>query len=210
MKLYSQTEFIVKYLEINNAWGTKNTHTLNVKNNLAKFTYHQKEEEKVLHNGIKINNSFKHYETYFNLKTKEIVEQAKLKDGMFLISEWSVSDMKWDILKETKTIKGYKVQKAITKSIELSQDDAFYFGDAIAWFATDIPIPLGPNRYCGLPGLIIEIRFSSFGTIYTLDSIDYILQEKINIPNTGIRVSKEQIIRNWEISKQWLKKQKKK
>ncbi|WP_426480713.1 GLPGLI family protein [Chryseobacterium sp. R2ACT005] len=54
----------------------------------------------------------------------------------------------WKISDSTKAFGGYKVQKATTQ-----------FGGRswIAWFSKDIPIPYGPYKFNGLPGLIMEL-----------------------------------------------------
>lgn len=56
--------------------------------------------------------------------------------------------MKWKILKDTLTIGGQQCQKAET-----------IFGGRkwLAWFAPSIPIPDGPYKFNGLPGLIMKI-----------------------------------------------------
>lgn len=54
----------------------------------------------------------------------------------------------WTIFPETKTIEGFKVQKATT-----------HFGGRnwIAWFTNDIQIQDGPYKFCDLSGLILNI-----------------------------------------------------
>lgn len=53
-----------------------------------------------------------------------------------------------EILSEVKTIGTYKVQAATTE-----------FGGRkwVAWFTNSIPINEGPYKFCGLPGMILEI-----------------------------------------------------
>ena len=55
----------------------------------------------------------------------------------------------WNIEEERKQIAGYNAQKATT---------TFAGRDYIAWFTPEIPIPDGPYKFNGLPGLILEIR----------------------------------------------------
>ena len=56
--------------------------------------------------------------------------------------------MSWTIEKETKSILGHTVQRATT---------SFRGRNYEAWFAQDIPIPDGPYKFHGLPGLILEV-----------------------------------------------------
>lgn len=55
----------------------------------------------------------------------------------------------WKILNETKTIEELKVQKATT---------TFAGKNWIAWFTPEIQIQDGPYKFCGLPGLILNIE----------------------------------------------------
>ncbi|UKB82330.1 GLPGLI family protein [Chryseobacterium sp. MEBOG06] len=57
--------------------------------------------------------------------------------------------LQWEILKDTKDIKGFKTRlaKAITDTGDI------YF----AWFTNDIEIPDGPFRFKGLSGLVLEV-----------------------------------------------------
>ncbi|WP_263601306.1 GLPGLI family protein [Chryseobacterium sp. PET-29] len=55
---------------------------------------------------------------------------------------------KWEIAKESKEILGFKAYAASTK----------YAGRKYyAYFTTELPIQDGPYKFCGLPGLILEI-----------------------------------------------------
>lgn len=69
----------------------------------------------------------------------------------------------WKITHENKTEKGYKLQKATT-----------VFGGRIwtAWFTQDIPIPEGPYKFSGLPGLIVELYDSRNHYHYILTKVN--------------------------------------
>ncbi|MBS1572943.1 MAG: GLPGLI family protein [Bacteroidetes bacterium] len=55
----------------------------------------------------------------------------------------------WKLINETKEINGIKCKKATTH---------FLGRDWIAWFTEEYSFPLGPYKFYGLPGLIIEIH----------------------------------------------------
>jgi len=57
--------------------------------------------------------------------------------------------LKWEVLNETKEIKGFKCRLA--KTVTDTKDTFF------AWYTEDIPIQDGPFRFKGLSGLILEI-----------------------------------------------------
>jgi len=84
------------------------------------------------------------YHTSLNASYVALKEQHKLN---------------WTILPETKTIEGFKVQKATT---------TFGGRNWIAWFTNDIQIHDGPYKFCGLPGLILNIGDDQGDHIFNL------------------------------------------
>jgi len=65
----------------------------------------------------------------------------------------------WQIDPQNDTILGYQVQKAST---------IFAGRDYEAWFTPEIPIPDGPYKFNGLPGLILKINDSKNEYAFTL------------------------------------------
>jgi GLPGLI family protein len=89
------------------------------------------------------------FKYYINKKLadREINFQEEIVKDYYEYSE-DLSSIKWNILPETKDISGFAVQKAKTS----------YAGrNYTAWFTSEIPIPDGPYKFNGLPGLIIKI-----------------------------------------------------
>lgn len=84
------------------------------------------------------------YKDYFNKKIyAELVinEKKQVVDDFF--------DWNWEITDEEKNISGYLCKKAITRI------QGYYFE---AWFTQDIPISAGPEKFDGLPGLILYVN----------------------------------------------------
>ncbi|MBE4950821.1 GLPGLI family protein [Chryseobacterium culicis] len=81
----------------------------------------------------KNNNSYQNYEYIGDVNFYKITEKAG--------QNWKISD-------STKTCGSYPVQKAVTE---------FGGRNWVAWFTQDIPIPYGPYKFNGLPGLIMEL-----------------------------------------------------
>ncbi|WP_407484162.1 GLPGLI family protein [Elizabethkingia meningoseptica] len=96
----------------------------------------------------------------------------------FIISDYNnrfyVSDTRkqtWVIKKDTDFYKNYRIQKATTR-----------FGGRhwTAWFTADIPVPDGPYKFHGLPGLILKLedtganhKFNLIGIKNNIKSYDY-------------------------------------
>lgn len=78
-----------------------------------------------------------------NIKVREFCEPRKP-----IMYEDDVS-INWVIKKETKEIHRLKCRKATTK---------FRGRKYEAWFTMDVPVPFGPWKFHGLPGLLIELH----------------------------------------------------
>lgn len=78
------------------------------------------------------------------------------------VYEEPVSTFKWDVLEEVSTIAGFECQKATTN-----------YGGRIwtAYFTHEIPISDGPYKFCGLPGLIVQIEDETGGWSFSLSGI---------------------------------------
>lgn len=115
---------------------------------------------------------------YKNIKDKIILSEEDIFDKAFLVSE-KLRDFKWQITSETKMIGAYNGQKAISITPVTAEEIAEYEASKndkenastnltftptepqeqiiTVWFTTEIPVSNGPNKYWGLPGLILEV-----------------------------------------------------
>ena len=89
-------------------------------------------------------------------------------------------ELKWEIQKDTMTIKGYSCQKALL---------AYGGRQWLAWFAADIPLGMGPYKFNGLPGLILRVsdsqeefqwELSSFNKVKTAIPWAYFYKTKLH------------------------------
>tara|TARA_B100000686_G_C16585857_1_gene860650 strand:- start:56 stop:847 length:792 start_codon:yes stop_codon:yes gene_type:complete len=88
-----------------------------------------------------------HYQILKEIKSDRLFYIHQIASDRFYFGQ-DKNIFNWQIETETKEIKGYKVQKAITN---------FAGRDYVAWFTPDVPISDGPYKFNGLPGLILEI-----------------------------------------------------
>lgn len=88
-----------------------------------------------------------HYNIVKNRDHNKILYTKNIVPDQFYYTQ-ELNLFEWKIQPETKKIKDYKVQKAIT---------SFAGRDYVAWFSSEIPISEGPYKFNGLPGLILEI-----------------------------------------------------
>lgn len=88
------------------------------------------------------------YYVYKGIPEGELSYTRKIvKDNFRYVQDLNLFD--WKIQPETKEVAGYLAQKATT---------SFAGRNYVAWFTTEIPIPDGPYKFNGLPGLIVELR----------------------------------------------------
>lgn len=65
----------------------------------------------------------------------------------------------WKLETERKTINGIPCQKASC---------TLFGGTWTAWYSTSIPLPFGPYKFHGLPGLIVQLENSNKTHVFTL------------------------------------------
>ncbi len=121
--------------------------------------------------------------TFINLQTNTVIEQKDFMGKMFLIED-TIETLNWKMTGETKIILNYPCIKAvITDSLDSIE----------AWFTTEIPISIGPEKYGQLPGIILEL--TSKATRKTITAIDFQYKElesgNIYIPSDGKKVTKK-------------------
>lgn len=85
--------------------------------------------------------------------------------GKTYIIEDSLRIPKWKILNEMKEISGHICMNAFW-------NDTIKKQKVIGWFALDIPNSGGPERFMGLPGLILEVNINDGALVITADKIE--------------------------------------
>lgn len=95
---------------------------------------------------------------------QEILLFDSFGSNEFLIKDY-YNNLDWHITEETKTISGYQCIKATMSFRGMNWE---------AWFTPDIPLPYGPWKIHGLPGLIIELYDEDKTFTWQLEKIEYI------------------------------------
>jgi len=139
---------------------------------------------------------------FINIKQKKYLKQKKL-GNYFLIEMPVIMGMKWKLdFSRPRKILGYTCYKAIGEMPVFKskgQKDLTYktfkgSQTVVAWFTPEIPLPYGPNRYVGLPGLVLDVyNIDSGGYGYRAAKIDFSDKEtEIPEPKEGIRMTFEE------------------
>ncbi len=85
--------------------------------------------------------------------------------GKKYIVEDSLVMPQWKIHNDLKEVAGHLCMKAFWEDTVKQQK-------VVAWFAQDIPHSGGPERFCGLPGMILEVDVNNGGMVITADKIE--------------------------------------
>lgn len=106
---------------------------------------------------------------YTDFDADKTIERNFIQGRAFLISD-SLRSIAWTVLQEAKDIDGLACQKATA---------TIYGRDYEAWFTTAVPIPYGPWKLQGLPGLIVEARSTDGEINFELTHLQGTLKEEI-------------------------------
>jgi GLPGLI family protein len=85
--------------------------------------------------------------------------------GKNYLIEDEIQPIEWKIQNDLKEIAGHICMKAVTEDTLKNQK-------IVAWFAQDIPIKAGPDRFNGLPGMILEIDINDGAMMITANKIN--------------------------------------
>lgn len=93
---------------------------------------------------------------YVDRKKETILEEVFFLGQDFLIQS-SITDLKWELTKETKKIGKYMCFKAtaLRENFGPVEEDLRY-SKYTAWYCPELAINFGPYEVCGLPGLVLE------------------------------------------------------
>jgi GLPGLI family protein len=145
---------------------------------------------------------------YKSLKDKEMIEDVEQFSKRFLIVE-NMDQPQWQLTSESKQIGNYTVYKATMTIEDKTIDFGSIFGrgnnnqngdkknepkmiDVVAWYSPQVPVSAGPDRYWGLPGLILELsagRTTMLCTEIVMNPSEKIVIQK---PNKGDKVDREE------------------
>ncbi len=137
-----------------------------------------------LDNGYRITHPAKDERMFHDQTKGRIVRQqydTKKKD--YVLWTYAAPAYQWELHDEYRTIGEYQCQKATVLYHEPG------WGVATAWFTTQIPLSVGPERTYGLPGLIVELSFeNNWDARYILKEIRYEAVGKLE-PTEGTVIS---------------------
>ncbi len=89
----------------------------------------------------------------------EMLGKTYIVDDSLRVPVWKIGD-------QIKDVAGHVCMKATTYDSVRSQQ-------IMAWFAQDIPVSAGPERYTGLPGLILELDINNGDVVIEAKKVEF-------------------------------------
>ncbi|MEO8711700.1 MAG: GLPGLI family protein [Parafilimonas sp.] len=126
---------------------------------------------------IKIGGPGENSVLYRNYTNQKFLEQTELADKDYVIND-TIKPQDWKLSDETKTILNHVCKKATTKTERGN--------DVVAWYTEDIPTPVGPDTFGGLPGAILMIDINNAEMVFTASDFKNDVDNKaLNEPSKG-------------------------
>ncbi|MEM6641678.1 MAG: GLPGLI family protein [Bacteroidota bacterium] len=143
--------------------------------------------------------------TYKNAATKQLIERRESFGKLYLIKD-KLPERKWVMTGNSKKIGDYQCSEAIYESIREKRKISFSNEDKGSktvmdtteikvWFTTEIPVPHGPDRHWGLPGLILEMTDGKVTYLCSKVILNPSKPVEIKVPKKGKVVSSEEYAR---------------
>ena len=115
------------------------------------------------------------YVVFRDFDKEKKIELIEMLGKTYLIED-SLRTPKWKVMNQIKDINGHVCMLAVaedtTKRLKVS-----------AWFAHDLPVPVGPAQYFGLPGAILELDMNDGDVVTTATNIEFKpVGEAIDLP----------------------------
>jgi GLPGLI family protein len=94
-----------------------------------------------------------------NYSSGQLLEQTTLADVQYVITD-TIHSLPWKLSTDTLTVLGHLCKKATAASPRNNSP-------IVAWYCEDIPAPIGPDRFGGLPGAILKLDDNNGSTVFT-------------------------------------------
>lgn len=132
------------------------------------LTFEREEGGGAIYNGLKV--SKQGDQVAYHIKKKTMWSNILYGDQLYVKEVAVVQN--WKIEKDSKKIGKFECKKATSN---------FRGRNYIAWFTTEVPLPFGPWKLNGLPGLILEAYDTNKNVYWYFKSVEYPSTTKENI-----------------------------
>lgn len=142
---------------------------------------------------------------FYDIKNESIIRVTEFDGVTYKISSNFINN--WILIDENKMIDNYKCYKATNIKIYKDRHGNVNKIPIIAWYCPELPIPLGPKNYVGLPGLILELNEGNDRSTYYAKNIIINPKKRIILDEfpQGKSITEEEFEQMTEgLSKKWI------
>jgi GLPGLI family protein len=134
-------------------------------------------------NGMQIKMKMPQSEMYVRPSDDKMVELREFLDKKYLVSD-TLKSKGWKIGDETKTILGFECRKATRTDEERKQT-------VVAWFTSKLRPSLGPDRFCSLPGAVLEVNINDGERVLIAKKMDArsLKKNELKEPAGGVAIA---------------------
>lgn len=141
---------------------------------------------------------------YVNYTSGTRVKQWEMFDKNFVVID-RIQKVQWKLSEETKPVLNFTARKATGFSIvnrpritmengEVKRELATDTLPVVAWYTTEVPVPIGPNYQNQSPGLILELNVNNGQTVTkAIEFSPKVALNKIKEPKDGKRMTAAEI-----------------
>ncbi|WP_373497131.1 GLPGLI family protein [Aquiflexum sp.] len=124
-------------------------------------------------------------ETYFD-RDEDMMIQLREFMGKKYLTKNDSKRIPWKLGSDTKEIQGYLCKNAFFKDENERE--------ILAWYTEELRIPIGPDRFHGLPGLIMEVNINEDEIVITVEKMDFrsLKKNELKEPKGGQEISDEE------------------
>ncbi len=124
---------------------------------------------------------------FVDYNTRQTVVKKSIIGQDYIIKD-SLSNVKWRITKETRTIAGYECRKAIG----IIYDTVY----VVAFYCEQFVMPAGPEAVQGLPGMILGLAIPRYNTTWFATKVELANFNETEIvpPAKGKKTSKKELV----------------
>ncbi len=110
----------------------------------------------------------KKVQIFTDLKSGSLIHNSNIGSTSYVIQE-KINDFNWELINETKKINNLPCYKAVS---------SFRGRNYIAWYCPEIPVNLGPWKFSGLPGIILDIYDDTNTFRWTAKTVEFPVKDK--------------------------------
>lgn len=128
---------------------------------------------------------FNQNETYFD-RDKEMVILVREFMGKKYLTKNDSKRLPWKLGSDTKEIQGLLCKNAFFTDENQRE--------ITAWYTEELRIPIGPDRFHGLPGLILEVNINEDEMVINVDKMDFraLKKNELKEPKSGQEITDEE------------------